>query len=102
MARLSQNLLDTYRVKNVAHLMRIACIQMATPFVLDVMQGRMAITPPITINKCQMYNSKDQPEDCNQEEFQSVLVNSSKHTKMVKGSYATIISTVMARLLGQK
>tara|TARA_R100000081_G_scaffold74678_1_gene41094 strand:- start:195 stop:422 length:228 start_codon:yes stop_codon:yes gene_type:complete len=75
---------------------------MATPFVLDVMPERMAITPPFTINKCQMYNFKDQPEGCNQEEFQSVLVSYSRHTKMVLASYATIIATVMERLSEQK
>ena len=82
--------------------MQIVCTQMVTPFVLDVMHTRRAITPPFTINKCQMYNSKDQPEDCNQEEFQKKLVNYSKRTKMVAASYATIIMTVMEKLSEQK
>ena len=53
------------------------------------------------IIKCQMYNFKDQPDGCNQEEYLNVPVNYSKPTKMDR-SYATIISTVMERLSGQR
>jgi hypothetical protein len=73
---------------------------MATPFVLDVMQERMA-TIPLTIITCLMFNYKDQPDGCNLEESLNEPVNSSKPTKMER-SYATIISTVLERLSEQK
>ena len=80
--------------------MQIACTQMATPFVLDAIPGQMAMYP-LTIIKCQMFNYKDQPDGCNQEEFLNEPVNNLKPTKMER-SYATIISTVMERLSEQK
>ena len=42
------NLWNIFHVNSVVHQMQIACTQMATPFVSDVMQGRMA-TIPLTI-----------------------------------------------------
>jgi hypothetical protein len=48
-----------------------------------------------------MFNYKDQPDGCNQEEFLNEPVNSLKPTKMER-SYATIISTVLERLSEQK
>jgi len=80
--------------------MQIVCTQMATPFVSDVIQERMA-TIPLTIITCLMFNYKDQPDGCNQEEFLNEPVNSLKPTKMER-SYATIISTVLERLSEQK
>jgi hypothetical protein len=73
---------------------------MATHTVSDVMQERMA-TIPLTIIKCLMFNYKDQPDGCNQEESLNEPVNSSKPTEMEK-SYATIISTVLERLSAQR
>ena len=80
--------------------MQIACTQMATPFVLDAIHELMA-TIPLTIITCLMFNYKDQPDGCNQEEFLNKPVNTSKPTKMEK-SYATIISTVLERLSEQR
>ena len=81
--------------------MPIVSIQMATLFVLNAIHTVMAIQLTSTIIKCQMYNFKDQPDGCNKEEFLNVPVNYSKPTKMAR-SYATIISTVMERLSGQR
>ena len=81
--------------------MPIVNTQMATPFALNAIHTVMATQQTSTIIKCQMYNSKAQPDGCNQEEFLNVPVNYSKPTKMER-SYATIISTVLARLSGQK
>ena len=81
--------------------MPIVSIQMATLFVLSAIHIVTATQLTSTIIKCQMYNFKDQPDGCNQEEFLNVPVNYSKPTKMDR-SYATIISTVMERLSGQR
>ena len=82
--------------------MRTVSIQTATNTVTSVVITHLLTPPFLTIIKCNMYNFKDQPEDCNPEAFQKRLVNTSKRTKMVMASYATIISTVMARLSEQK
>jgi len=76
--------------------MQIACTQMATPFVSDVIQERMA-TIPLTIITCLMFNYKDQPDGCNQEESLNRPVNYSKPTKM-ETFYDTIITMAMAKL----
>ena len=81
--------------------MPIVSTQMATLFVLNVIHTVMAIQLTSTIIKCQMYNFKDQPDGCNQEEFLNEPVNYSRPIKMER-SYATIISTVLERLLEQK
>lgn len=74
---------------------------MATPFASNAIHIPMATHPLITIIACPMYNSKDQPDGCNQEEFLNVPVNYSRLTKMDR-SYATIISTVLEKLSGRK
>ena len=81
--------------------MPIVNTQMDTPFASNAIHTVMATQPLITIIACPMYNSKAQPDGCNQEEFLNVPVNYSRPTKMER-SYATIISTVLERLSGRR
>jgi hypothetical protein len=48
-----------------------------------------------------MYDYKDQPDGCSPEESLKKQQSSTRHTKM-EMSYATIISTALERLSGQK
>ena len=81
-----------YLVITVAALMEIHFIQMATLIALYVKPVPLGMRKLFTINKClPMYNSKDQPYGCKNEESQK------RQTKNIKSSetenfYASIIS----------
>ncbi len=82
--------------------MPIVSTQTAINIVISVAITQLLTQPQLTLITCNMYNFKDQPEDCNPEESQNEPVNSSRRTKTVMASYATIISTVLERLSEQK
>ena len=82
--------------------MPIVSTQTAINIVISVAITQMLTQHQLTIITCNMYNFKDQPDDCNPELSQNEPANSSRRTKTVVASYATIISTALERLSEQK